>query len=236
MDGRIPQGFGATTGTNTYAVVLSVKKSELVVGGEYTIDFINASTGASTVNIDSIGAVPALNQDESAIGAGDLNGKMKMVYDGTSLIKLAPNTVAGGVIGGIFCSSSATTNVLNGTYALLADTTIITPVSNNVAQDANWTLEYTGTESNSGILQFNTSVAKTAGGGKNYDFALFKNNVLIPESELENFKLESDGKGRSVVITVPVDRATSDLFTVKVAGNGTTDDVTCSGGTLLFIN
>jgi len=138
------------------------------------------------------------------------------------------------VIGGVFCSTPATTNVLNGTYVILNDTTTITPVSENVAQSANWILEYTGTATVKRTLQLTVNVVKIAGGGVNYDFALFKNNVLIPESELPQFKLESGGKGRSVVVTVPVQCATNDLFSVKVAGNGTVDDITCSGGTLIL--
>lgn len=138
------------------------------------------------------------------------------------------------VIGGVFCTVSALTTVINGTYVIFADTTAITPVNENVTQNTDWTLEYTGTATVKKTLQLTVNVVKGAGGGENYDFALFKNNVLIPESELPEFKLESAGKGRSVVITVPVECATNDLFTPKISGNGTADDVECSGGTLIL--
>jgi len=73
---------------------------------------------------------------------------------------------------------------------------------------------------------------KDAGGGKNYDIAIFKNGSIVSESEQIDHKLESDGKGQSVTVMAITEFSTNDTFDIRVSGNGTAEDIFCGGGSL----
>jgi hypothetical protein len=234
MDSNIIQGSGTATGTDTYAVTLSVAVTELVTNAKYLIDFTNSSTGASTLNINSIGATTVQAQDGSAIGSGGLSGVVDLCYDGTVFKKMNENLVQTLIIGGVTLSSSSNTNVLNGTYVILADTTTVTSVTSGIGQDSNWTLEITqaGITNQKGVVTFTGNLEKDAGGGVNYDIAIFKNGSIVSESEQIDQKLESGGKGQSVTVMAITEFSTNDTFDIRVAGNGTADDIFCGGGSL----
>lgn len=138
------------------------------------------------------------------------------------------------IIGGVTLSSSSNTNILNGTYVILADTTAVSSVTSGVGQDSNWTLEVTqaGITNQKGVVAFTGNLEKDAGGGKNYDIAIFKNGSIVSESEQIDQKLESDGKGQSVTVMAIIEFSTNDTFDVRVAGNGTAEDIFCGGGSL----
>jgi len=138
------------------------------------------------------------------------------------------------IIGGVTLSSSSNTNILNGTYVILADTTTVTSVTSGIVQDSNWTLEITqaGITNQKGVVTFTGNLEKDAGGGVNYDVAIFKNGSIISESEQIDQKLESGGKGQSVTVSAIVEFSTNDTFDIRVAGNGTADDIFCGGGSL----
>ena len=140
------------------------------------------------------------------------------------------------VIGGVTLSSSSNTNILNGTYVILADTTTATSVASGVGQDSNWTLEITqaGITSQKGVITFTGNLEKDGGGGVNYDVAIFKNGSIISESEQIDQKLESGGKGQSVTAMAIIEFSTNDTFDIRVSGNGTADDIFCGGGTLFI--
>ena len=138
------------------------------------------------------------------------------------------------IIGGVTLSSSSNTNILNGTYVILADTTTATSVTSGIGQDSNWTLEVTqaGITNQKGVVTFTGNLEKDAGGGKNYDIAIFKNGSIVSESEQIDHKLESDGKGQSVTVMAITEFSTNDTFDIRVSGNGTADDIFCGGGSL----
>jgi hypothetical protein len=142
--------------------------------------------------------------------------------------------VADGIIGGVTLSSSSNTNILNGTYVILADTTTVTSVTSGIGQDSNWTLEVTqaGITDQKGVITFTGNLEKDAGGGANYDVAIFKNGSIVSESEQVDQKLESDGKGQSVTVMAIIEFSTNDTFDIRVAGNGTANDIFCGGGSL----
>ncbi len=90
MDFNIIQGSGTATGTNTYAVTLTVAKSSYVTNGLYLIFFTNTNTAsAPTLNINALGAKTLKNQDGSSTVAGDIANIMLLRYDGTDLLKIA---------------------------------------------------------------------------------------------------------------------------------------------------
>jgi hypothetical protein len=142
--------------------------------------------------------------------------------------------VAPQIIGGVTLSSSSNTNILNGTYVILADTTTVTSVTSGIGQDSNWTLEVTqaGITNQKGVVTFTGNLEKDAGGGVNYDIAIFKNGSIVSESEQIDQKLESGGKGQSVTVMAITEFSTNDTFDIRVAGNGTADDIFCGGGSL----
>ena len=139
------------------------------------------------------------------------------------------------IIGGVTLSSSSNTNILNGTYVILADTTTVTSVTSGIGQDSNWTLEITqaGTTNQKGVVTFTGNLQKDGGGGnKLYDIALFKNGSIISESEQEGQKLENNDKGQSVTVMAITEFSTNDTFDIRVSGNGTAEDIFCGGGSL----
>jgi len=140
------------------------------------------------------------------------------------------------ILGGVTLSSSSNTNILNGTYVILADTTVVTSVTSGVGQDSNWTLEITqaGITNQKGVVTATVNLEKGGGGGVNYDIAIFKNGSIIAESEQVDQKLESTGKGQSVTVMAITEFSTSDTFDIRVSGNGTADDIFCGGGTLFI--
>ena len=84
----IPERIATTTGTDTY--IGSVGAARLVTGDEYRIKIGTANTGASTLNLDSLGAKTVKTQSGSAVGVGQLSGQHTFRYDGTDMIVLNP--------------------------------------------------------------------------------------------------------------------------------------------------
>jgi hypothetical protein len=181
------------------------------------------------------GAIPVTFQSQ---GAGSSDGGVANFSNNEELaitiFKGADGLVAPQIIGGVTLSSSSNTNILNGTYVILADTTTVTSVTSGIGQDSNWTLEVTqaGITNQKGVVTFTGNLEKNAGGGVNYDIAIFKNGSIVSESEQIDQKLESGGKGQSVTVMAITEFSTNDTFDIRVAGNGTADDIFCGGGSL----
>lgn len=70
---RLP-GYGTDTGSaaNTYVITLSPAPTSYVDGMGIAVKIAHTSTGASTINVNSLGAKTILNPDGTAIGSGDL--------------------------------------------------------------------------------------------------------------------------------------------------------------------
>lgn len=77
--------FQTATGTNTYAIT-DAKVSEYTAGLRVTVKFTNANTGASTININSLGAKSIVKAGGTALSSGNLkaNGVYTLVYDGVN--------------------------------------------------------------------------------------------------------------------------------------------------------
>lgn len=78
-------GYGVASGTNTYAVTLGGIAS-LVDGLSVKIKFTNANTGASTLNINSLGAKTILKSNGNALASGNIKAGQicNLVYNGTN--------------------------------------------------------------------------------------------------------------------------------------------------------
>jgi hypothetical protein len=87
--GGIP--YVTATGTaNTYAVTLSPAPTAYTDGMRVTVKINVASTGASTLNINSLGAKTILDSLGNAIGSGGLKANIpyQLCYNGTNFIVL----------------------------------------------------------------------------------------------------------------------------------------------------
>lgn len=73
------------TGTNTYAATVTPTPS-LTNGFKFQIKFTNANSGASTLNVNGLGAVTLRKHDGTALSSGDIaaGSDWWAVYDGTA--------------------------------------------------------------------------------------------------------------------------------------------------------
>ena len=88
---------GTASGTDTYAVTISPPApgyttgisaiTTYVTGQTYKIRFTNANTGASTLNINSLGAKSIVKSGSTPLVAGDISAGqvLNLYYDGTNL-------------------------------------------------------------------------------------------------------------------------------------------------------
>lgn len=83
------------TGTNTYVATASPVPSAYSEGQRFNIKFTNANTGASTINLNSLGAVSIVKNGTEALESGDISaGQILLIqYDGTNM------QIVGGVDG-----------------------------------------------------------------------------------------------------------------------------------------
>lgn len=93
--------FAVDTGTvNTYLVALPHVPSGYVDGLRVTFRALNTNTGASTINVNSLGVKSIRRTDSTACTAGDITvgGTMEMFYStATGFFHLAPNSNASAV-------------------------------------------------------------------------------------------------------------------------------------------
>jgi hypothetical protein len=210
---------GRSTSDNSNAVHIVDSNEDTIAAFENSgLVFLRNGTGINEFSTDGTAAG---NSDDAVM----TEKAVKTYVDGL---------VAPQIIGGVTLSSSSNTNILNGTYVILADTTTVTSVTSGIGQDSNWTLEVTqaGITNQKGVVTFTGNLEKDAGGGANYDIAIFKNGSIVSESEQIDQKLESGGKGQSVTVMAITEFSTNDTFDIRVAGNGTADDIFCGGGSL----
>jgi len=78
--------YAVVSGTDTYTATLDPVPTEYVTGQTFTLNFTNANTGASTININSLGAKPLKKQGGLALESGDIVASTiyTAVYDGTN--------------------------------------------------------------------------------------------------------------------------------------------------------
>lgn len=93
-----PLNYGVDSGAaNAYVVNPSPALASLVTGNEVTFKVVNANTGASTLNVSSLGVKNILKYGNVALVAGDLPAGAIVTarYDGTAWQLLSPqrNTV-----------------------------------------------------------------------------------------------------------------------------------------------
>jgi len=77
---------GPASGTNTYTVTLTPTLTAYVNRQVFWITFGNTNTGASTLNIDGLGAIPLVKNVSTALVSGDITAGaiLPVIYDGTN--------------------------------------------------------------------------------------------------------------------------------------------------------
>lgn len=76
---------GTASGTDTYAVTIGTVAS-YTAGDAYVVKFTNANSGASTININTLGAKGLKKSVSTALASGDILAGQEfiIVYDGTN--------------------------------------------------------------------------------------------------------------------------------------------------------
>jgi hypothetical protein len=124
--------WGVTTGTNTYAVTLAPVLTALTTGVGIKVKIATASTGAATLNPNTLGAKKIFKNPTTQAGSGDLvlNQIYELTYDaaldsaaGGWLIDGSGVTSGGGGVASYYGSTSGTntyTSALSPTLGALA--------------------------------------------------------------------------------------------------------------------
>lgn len=100
-------GFFTASGTDTYTATVTPTPA-YQNGLTVKVKFTNANTGASTINLNSLGAKSVTKKDGSALSAGDISaGQLAvLVYDGTKFQIIGDGGAGGG--GGTWGSITGT--------------------------------------------------------------------------------------------------------------------------------
>ncbi len=124
QDGSLPLAFAADTGVpNAYAIAPSPALTQYIVGMPMGFQAANANSGASTLDINGLGAKPLVHADNEALALDDiLAGQMVVViYDGANFRMVSP---VPGVATEVWVNGTlaayATQAWANGTFAALS--------------------------------------------------------------------------------------------------------------------
>lgn len=126
-------GYAVATGTDTYAATITGVEA-YTAGDGYLIKFTNANTGASTLNINTIGAIALKKSGTTALSSGDISGSQIMlcVFDGTNFQVIGGGGGSGGVtsldgqtgaltLGGIINTLTGKTTPVDWDYTVIMD-------------------------------------------------------------------------------------------------------------------
>lgn len=114
--------YMTASGTNTYTASPAVTLGAYTTGLEITVKFTNANTGASTLNVSSLGA-KTIQINGTAVTSGQIaaGGTYVLVYDGTNFQLLGAGGGGGGIStiwneGGAAVANGGTANIDWSTY------------------------------------------------------------------------------------------------------------------------
>lgn len=145
--------IGAYTagGTDTYTATVNPGIVSYVANTTYDIRFTNANTGAATLNLNGLGAIPLKKNVTGALSSGDLaaNSGHRVLYDGTNFQVLTISSAGGG----------GTVTSVSGTANQIASTGGATPVLSLVTNTA---LPGAPTAATAATTVNNTQIASTA--------------------------------------------------------------------------
>lgn len=111
--------YAVATGTNTIAISVTPAPTAYAAGQEFVFRAANTTTGAATLNVNSLGARNILRRDTGsgtliALTSGNIiqNGVYKVVYDGTQFQLVSFDAT------GLVTVSQGNLNTLTGTFSV----------------------------------------------------------------------------------------------------------------------
>jgi hypothetical protein len=124
------------TGTDTYVATASPALTAYAAGNLFSLVVPNTNTGASTINIDGLGAKAITRTGSTALVAGDMIATevVIVVYDGTRFQLINANSFTNLLVSGTLTYGGVTlTNAVTGTGKMVLDTSpaIATPTITN---------------------------------------------------------------------------------------------------------
>lgn len=218
--------YGVDSGAaNTYVAALSPALSSYEAGTGFRVKIANTNTGASTINVNGLGAVSIKNLDGSALFPNQILANMiaEFFYDGTNALLTNPITNLKGYLAQISMDQTIT----GSGVALVPFQTVV--------------FDYTGTYSNStGIFtmtrncQFhlNACLAILVTTTGQIGVRIYKNSTPIYEV-YHYFSTISIGETIPINVTLPLvagdtinisihNATTTDLTVITASGNGQT--------------
>jgi hypothetical protein len=136
--------YAADTGSaNVYAVAPSPAITVYATGQVVTLKPVNANTGASTLNVNSLGAKNIKMPDGSALptGAMSASGVYALMYDGTNFVLMNPATIINWLLArGTALASASTVDLgaADSDYVEISGTTTITSLGSTTARNHVW--------------------------------------------------------------------------------------------------
>jgi hypothetical protein len=119
--------YGSTSGTDTYTVTASPALTEYIAGATVRFKVGNQNTGASTLNVNGLGAKSLVKGVSTALAAANLlaGGVYTAVYDGTNFQVKEVSTSSGGST--ITYLQLGGSSIINRTITLVGGTYSLTP-------------------------------------------------------------------------------------------------------------
>ena len=116
QDGGLIFQSNDTGSANTYAIALTPAVTAYVAGQVFHFKAANASSGASTLNVNALGAKNIKKKNDQDIAAGDIeqNAIVSVIYDGTSFQMLSQlGTSAGSMSSWTLSGDSGSNQTIN---------------------------------------------------------------------------------------------------------------------------
>jgi len=97
LDQSGAKNYAVASGTDTYTATIAPAITAYAAGQMFHLNFTNANTGASTINLNSLGAKNIVDSAGSAVSAGTLSGVVSVIYNGTNFQVLSGNASSSGL-------------------------------------------------------------------------------------------------------------------------------------------